>query len=135
VVFKKGREGEAEVLLVSTKEGTRWLLPKGKVEQGERTLDAALREVREEGGVEGELVCPLDTISYWYYRDGVKRRKLVDFFLFRYRSGDPALHDWEVEDARFFPAAEALEIITFLTEKRVLETALKVIKRKGLDRG
>ena len=122
------------MLLVSTKEGARWLLPKGKLEEGEQALEAARREVREEGGVEGELICPLDTISYWYYRDRERRRKLVDFFLFRYRSGDPALHDWEVADARFFPSAEALERISFLTERRVLERALKIIRRKGLSR-
>ena len=131
MVFRRGK-GSPEILLVATKGGTRWQLPKGKVEPGESPQEAAFREVKEEGGVEGEFVCPLDTISYWYYWEGKKHWKLVDFFLFRYRSGDPGQHDWEVDDARFFPAREALEIITFPTEKKVLKRALEIIKRKRL---
>ncbi len=131
VVFRKGEEGP-EILLVATKGKTRWQLPKGKVEPGESPRDAAFREVKEEGGVEGELICPLDTISYWYYWEGEKHRKLVDFFLFRYRAGDPSQHDWEVDDARFFPAQEALKLITFPTEKKVLERALEIIRKKHL---
>ena len=131
VVFRKGEEGP-EILLVSTKGGTRWQLPKGKVEPGESPREAAFREVREEGGVEGELICPLDTISYWYYWEGEKHRKLVDFFLFRYKAGDPSQHDWEVDDAKFFPAQEALKVITFPTERKVVERALEIIRKKHL---
>jgi len=131
VVFRKD-EGEVEILLVATKGRTRWQLPKGRVEPKESPQKAAEREVREEGGVDGEFICPLDTISYWYYWEGKKRRKLVDFFLLRYKSGDPQNHDWEVDDASFFPASEALKLLTFPTERKVVERALGVIRKKRL---
>lgn len=131
VVFRKG-EGEVEILLVATKERTRWQLPKGKVEPEESPQKAAEREVREEGGVKGEVICPLDTISYWYYWEGKKHRKLVDFFLFRYQSGDPQNHDWEVDDASFLPASKALKLLTFPTERKVVERALEIIRKKRL---
>lgn len=131
VVFRKG-EGEVEILLVATKERTRWQLPKGRVEPEESPQKAAEREVREEGGVDGEVICPLDTISYWYYWEGKKHRKLVDFFLLRYQSGDPQNHDWEVDDASFFSASEALKLLTFPTERKVVERALEVIRKKRL---
>ncbi len=118
--------------MVATKGRTRWQLPKGKVEPEENSQEAAEREVREEGGVEGEIICPLDTISYWYYWEGKKHRKLVDFFLFSYQSGDPRNHDWEVDDASFFPASEALKLLTFPTERKVVKRALEVIKKKRL---
>ena len=131
VVFRKD-EGEVEILLVATKGRTRWQLPKGRVEPKESPQKAAKREVKEEGGVDGEFICPLDTISYWYYWEGKKRRKLVDFFLLRYKSGDPQNHDWEVDDASFFPASEALKLLTFPTERKVVERALGVIRKKRL---
>ncbi len=131
VVFRKG-EGEVEILLVATKGGTRWQLPKGRVKPEESPQEAAEREVGEEGGVDGEIICPLDTISYWYYWEGKKHRKLVDFFLFSYQSGDPQNHDWEVDDASFFPASGALKLLTFPTERRVVERALEVIRKKRL---
>lgn len=132
VVYRKGLAEEVEVLLIATKGGKRWQLPKGRVEAYENPENAAFREVKEEGGVEGELVCPLDTISYWYVWEGKKRHKLVDFFLFLYRSGDPRHHDFEVDDAKFYPAKKALELLTFPTERKVVEMALEVIRKKGL---
>ncbi len=131
VVFRGG-DGEVEILIVATKGKSRWQLPKGRVEDKEGPLEAAQREVKEEGGVEGEVVCPLDTISYWYRWEGKRHRKLVDFFLFRYLRGDPREHDWEVDEAAFFPADQALKLLTFPTERKVVERALEVIRKKRL---
>ena len=79
-------------------------LPKGHPEKGESSQDAALREVREETGLEATPVEKLGDIKYWYACDGERVLKIVTFFLLRYRSGRLEDHDHEVEEARVDPA-------------------------------
>src|SRR5687768_17008811 len=62
-------------------------LPKGHVDPGETPAQAAEREVREEAGVEADLVGELGEVRYWYQRGGRRIPKVVTFFLFDYRSG------------------------------------------------
>src|SRR3954454_24750378 len=65
-------------------------LPKGHPEGDESGADAALREIREETGLEARLVDKLGDVRYWYQRDGRRIAKGVSFFLFEHVSGDPA---------------------------------------------
>src|SRR5262245_26605171 len=76
-------------------------LPKGHIDPGETTLEAAEREVREETGVVAEPVRELGEARYWYNRDGQAIPKSVCFYLFTYLSGDTSDHDEEVEEARW----------------------------------
>jgi 8-oxo-dGTP pyrophosphatase MutT (NUDIX family) len=99
-------------------------LPKGHPEQGESMKDAARREVREETGLEANLVEKLGDIRYWYARDGDRVLKVVSFFLFRYRSGRLADHDHEVEEALWIPLEEAPRRLAYRGEKEMAETAL-----------
>src|ERR1700690_4008713 len=97
--------GDQVVVIVPTRraaDGSRVLaLPKGHVDPGETPIEAATREVREETGIGGELVCELGESRYWYRRDGRTIGKTVKFFLFRYVEGDTADHDDEVEEVRW----------------------------------
>ncbi len=99
-------------------------LPKGHPEKGESSQDAALREVREETGLEATPVEKLGDIKYWYARDGDRVMKIVSFFLFRYRSGRVEDHDHEVEEALWIPLEEAPERLAYRSEKEIAETAL-----------
>jgi 8-oxo-dGTP pyrophosphatase MutT (NUDIX family) len=99
-------------------------LPKGHVDPGETPAQAAQREVREEAGVETELVGELGEVRYWYQRNGRKIAKLVTFFLFEYRSGDVADHDNEVEEARWMPIDEAETALTYKGEREMVRRAL-----------
>jgi 8-oxo-dGTP pyrophosphatase MutT (NUDIX family) len=99
-------------------------LPKGHPEEGESTQDAALREVREETGVEATPVEKLGDIRYWYARDGDRVLKIVSFFLLRYRSGRLEDHDHEVEEALWIPLEEAPARLAYRGEKEMAETAL-----------
>ena len=99
-------------------------LPKGHPEQGESMKEAAQREVREETGLEANLVEKLGDIRYWYARDGDRVMKVVSFFLFRYRSGRLADHDHEVEEALWIPLEEAPRRLAYRGEKEMAETAL-----------
>src|SRR5215204_4058896 len=99
-------------------------LPKGHPEPGESAQDAALREVREETGLEATPVEKLGDIRYWYARGGERVLKIVSFFLFRYRSGRLEDHDHEVEEALWIPLEEAPSRLAYRGEKNMAKTAL-----------
>ncbi len=120
-----------EVALISVGPQGRWQLPKGLVNAGEAPEVTAVREVREEAGINTRLLQKLDTIEYWYVGDKGKQRvrfhKLVHFYLLAYESGEVSNHDWEVNEARWIPLQEALSLLSFKSEKQVLEKAQKLL--------
>ena len=99
-------------------------LPKGHPDGDETMEQAAAREVREETGLEGELVEKLDDVRYWYSRSGERILKHVSFYLFRYRSGSIADHDDEIEYVEWVPLDELPERLSYKGEQRVAEKAL-----------
>jgi mutator protein MutT len=102
-------------------------LPKGHIDPGETPEQAATREVREEGGVEAELIEELGDVRYWYRRGGRAVPKRVVFYLVEYRSGDPADHDHEIEEARWISLHEAIETLSYAGEREMVERALSKI--------
>lgn len=126
IVFR-GEKGNTEVVIVSVGGQHRWQLPKGLVEHGEKPEIAAVREAREEAGVESEVVQHLETIEYWFAGlDGGERvrfHKRVHFYLLRYLAGDTSDHDWEVNEARWVPIDGAIGQLTFDSERRVMQRA------------
>jgi len=130
VVFR-GERGSTEVVIVSVGGQNRWQLPKGLVEQDEKSEIAAVREAREEAGVESEVVQHLETIEYWFAGlDGGERvrfHKRVHFYLLRYLAGDTSAHDWEVNEARWVPIDDATGQLTFDSERRVMERARELV--------
>jgi 8-oxo-dGTP pyrophosphatase MutT (NUDIX family) len=121
------RDG-ACVVIVPTRpaaDGSKVLaLPKGHPEEGESPVDAALREVREEAGVDARLVEPLGDVRYWYTRDGRRIAKVVSFFLLDYVSGEVDDHDGEVEHARWMALEEAARELTYAGEREMAGRAL-----------
>jgi 8-oxo-dGTP pyrophosphatase MutT (NUDIX family) len=106
-------------------------LPKGHPDPGEAAADAAGREVREETGLEAELVEKLDDIRYWYVRGGERVMKIVSFFLFRYRRGSVADHDHEVEEALWIPLDEAPDRLAYKGEREMATIALSRVTAGG----
>lgn len=104
-------------------------LPKGHPDAGESAAEAARREVREETGLEAELVEKLGDVHYWYARDGDRVKKVVSFFLFRYRGGRLADHDREVEEAVWIPLDEAPARLAYRGEREMAEAALSRVAR------
>jgi 8-oxo-dGTP diphosphatase len=130
VAFRKHR-GRIEVAIISVGDKARWQLPKGIVDKGETAETAASREVREEAGIETELVEQIDKIEYWYYAEErgerIRFHKFVYFYLLRYKSGDVRDHDHEVNEARWEEIDEAHRMLAFASEKKVVERAKEMI--------
>lgn len=130
VVFRR-RAHALEIALICVGDQQRWQLPKGLIDAGENAQQAALREVQEEAGIEGELVAPIETIEYWYVaKEGggrVRFHKSVHYFLLRYRAGDLSAHDHEVVEARWVPIAESRTMLAFANEREVVEKAKPMI--------
>lgn len=99
-------------------------LPKGHLDPGETAEQAAIREVREETGLETELVARLGDVRYWYQRKGRRIRKSVVFYLFAYRSGSVEDHDDEIEEVRWLPLAEAARQLSYPGERDMVERAI-----------
>jgi mutator protein MutT len=132
VVYR--RDGQrTEVALISVGPSGRWQLPKGIVDPGETPEFTAVREVREEAGIETELLRLIETIEYWYqrvqYGKRIRYHKFVHFYLLQYQSGDVANHDHEVEESRWVSFEKALEMLAFKSERGVVEKALEILKK------
>lgn len=114
--------GRDEFLLVTSKRDPGvWILPKGHVEPGESPHDAALREVREEAGVEGELVELLGDVKF----SDRGRDYVVSFFLIRFREQVPAT---EGRRLRWCPFEEALDVVPFEATRKIITLAQKRLK-------
>src|SRR5882724_8352070 len=130
VAFRK-QDRQVDVALISVGEDNRWQLPKGLVDKGESTEDAAIRVVREEAGIDTEIVTRIDKVEYWYFwkENGqrIRYHKFVYFYLLRYKSGDVRDHDHEVNEARWVAIDDAIEMLAFDNEKKIMEKAKELI--------
>ena len=123
VVVRRFR-GRPFIAAVRVKGGTVLALPKGHIDPGESSAEAAEREVREETGVRATLVEKLGDVRYWYQRDGQRVLKVVSFFLFRYRSGSVRDHDHEVDSAEWVPLEDAPGLLAYRGERQMAELAM-----------
>lgn len=130
-VAYKTIEDRTEIAIIRTSKEGRWQLPKGIIDPGETPEQAALREVREEAGIDCELLKKIHSIDYWYVdrwgQSPVRVHKHVHFFLMRFLRGDIADHDDEVDEVRWSEIDETLDLLAFRAEKQVLTKAKEMI--------
>lgn len=124
-------DGKVELAIVAVNPSRRWQLPKGLVDDGESDEQAALREVREEAGIECEIIEKIETIEYWYFGnekgERVRYHKFVHFFLMKYVSGDTKDHDHEVAEVKWVSPDEAFEMLAFDGEKEIIKKASEIL--------
>ncbi len=104
-----------------------WALPKGTPDSGETIEETALRETREETGIEVEIERRLRSIRYFFVRGSTRFHKTVHFFLMRPIGGSTDEHDSEFDEVRWTDLEEALAILNHATERSVVEEAAEVL--------
>ena len=129
VVVRASKDGPQCVVIVPSRpaaNGSKVLaLPKGHPDGDESAAQAALREVREETGVQAHVVERLGDVRYWYQREGRRIVKVVAFFLLQHEAGDPERHvDHEIDQARWMPLEQAARELTHAGEREIATLAL-----------
>jgi len=114
VLGKRRRQGD----------GITWMLPKGTPAVGESVERTALREVAEETGLEVRILSRVGPIEYFFTQDGRRIHKTVHYFLMEATGGSLAAHDHEFDEVCWVPLERAREMITFPTERGIVEQAL-----------
>ncbi|OQX52790.1 MAG: hypothetical protein B5M53_07775 [Candidatus Cloacimonas sp. 4484_209] len=96
-----------------------WTFPKGIIEKGEKAEDTALREVREETGYEVKIIKLLDKVEYFFRKEGELVKKSVKWFLMEpiRKIADP---DWEVSEVKWLDTIEALERLSYESDKELI---------------
>lgn len=119
-------EGEPQLVVGKRKrerDGVTWTLPKGTPNARETTEETALREVREESGLDVRIVRPFDSIEYWFVQGRTRIHKTVHYFLMVPTGGDLDRHDHEFDEVRWVGFAEAAGLLTFETERALVARA------------
>lgn len=119
VIARRGRSGRIE-----------WCLPKGHLENGETPEEAAIREIREETGIQGQIVCPIASIEYWFTGPHSRIHKVVHHFLVEAIGGEISVEgdpDQEAEDAAWIPLAKLSRVLAYPNERRVATMAQEML--------
>lgn len=130
-VVYKTVNGETTWLITQHSQHKGWGFPKGliaDIDKNESMQDAALREVREEGGVTAQIMDtdPVETTYRYKFEDMLVDKK-VYFYLMKYVSGDPANHDWEVSEAKFATEKDVFSTLTFSADREAFTKILKLV--------
>lgn len=125
-----GRAGKS-----SQSQDIRWSLAKGTPDPGETMEETALREVREETGLDVQLESPIGSINYWFAERGgsVRYHKTVHYYLMVPVGGDTSLHDPEFDVVRWFSLDQALDAIAYPNEADMLRRAQELISKHAGD--
>ena len=115
---------ELHILLIFDQYG-QWTFPKGHLEAGETSAAAAIREVYEETGIQGELGALVQTIYYDVVKKGRTLHKQVDFFVMHTTQRTVTLQASEgISDYRWVDAATAMTLLSYDQMQAVLTAAL-----------
>ena len=113
-----------------------WVFPKGLIGdniKGEKSEETAVREVKEETGVEGKIIVKLpNPAAYWYVWQGDKRFKTVYYFLMEYVSGDTKNHDHEMSAVEWLLTNEVSERLSYKSDKLAFKEAIEVFEKLPL---
>lgn len=122
VVFNQ----QGKVLLLRHKNGN-WVFPKGHIDPGENHLQAAIREVEEEGGVVAQ--CPDSALKYiTRYANARSEQRVITWFLLLTTATKAILREDTFPGGRFFHPAEAERKLTFMEDRGLLQKMVSYYK-------
>jgi 8-oxo-dGTP pyrophosphatase MutT (NUDIX family) len=127
-VVVRGGQDDLEVVLAGRNADNTWVFPKGTPDRGESIEETAIREVREETGLDVSIVKPIGVTEYWFAVPGERVHKFVHFFLMRPEGGDLSRHDHEYDDVRWVPVKEARRMLSFDTYREILDRAIEALR-------
>ena len=105
----------------------RWSLPKGHVELGETTEQAAIREVEEETGISGRITARLGSVDYTFTAEGRRIHKRVHHFLMVAVGGELSDADIEVSEVAWVPLGELDGRLAYAGERRLARRATELL--------
>jgi 8-oxo-dGTP pyrophosphatase MutT (NUDIX family) len=135
-VVVRSRDGVAHVLLIRDPYRN-WGLPKGHLEEGEDAAAAALREVREETGLERiELGPELGSIDWYFRQEDRLVHKFCSFFLMRSVDGEASPEVSEgITECIWLPSEEAMARVTYDNAREMIRVALRRLERPPAEDG
>ena len=129
VVYRETRDG-GEIVVCGRFDPKSYHLPKGTPEPGETREETALREVREETGLNVEILKFVGEINYLIqcFGSGEKLKKTVFFYLMKSTGGDFSLHDEEFDFAKWVKVSEIVNTLTYINEVHIVQKSLSLVK-------
>ena len=115
----------------------RWGLPKGHLEKGEGTKEAALREVREETGLDDLTLGPdLGEIDWTFRKKGRLIHKFCQFYLMGSEQTETRPETSEgITECRWLPVDEALQAISYDNARVILRRGMDHLQESEMERG
>ena len=125
--------GVLSVLLIMDGHGN-WGFPKGHLDDGENSLEAARREIAEETGITNiSLKADLKSIDWYFRKNGIHTRKICDLYLFEASAGNPTPQASEgISRAKWVPLGDARKILTHENTREALRQGCSVMEELRL---
>lgn len=127
IVYRKFH-GNTEILLIKHVNSGHWSFPKGHVEEGETEEETALREVKEETGIDILVDTSFrETVQYYPRKD---TQKIVVYFLGKARNYDFVPQEEEIAAIKWVEIGNAATMLTYENDKTIVAKAKVEIKNK-----
>ena len=120
IVFRK-HHGNTEILLIKHVNSGHWSFPKGHVEADETEVETALREIKEETGID-VIIDPTfrETVSYSPKKD---TQKVVVYFIAKAKNFEYIPQEEEISDIKWVEIGHALSILTYENDRSIVNKA------------
>ena len=121
----------ANQVFILKNEKNEWVLPKGKIRNNESDRDFALKRVKEETGVNAEIISPAGETSYEFYSISRKQPvcNQITWYIMKAKDKEYNINkELGFKEGGFFTIDEALDLITYSQDKSIVNLSYKKYK-------